>query len=1043
MKLKIRFPGVLLPFGKDKNTIQNNPGPSPYVAKPKSFRPLVDYYYVAAAILLAILLILACSISYGQDQPTTPLKITGKVTDERGKPLQGATVQVKNIPLGMITGKDGTFAIDAVPVNTVLVISFVSFQTQEIPVTEDLKQPLLIRLKANTGVLDEVQVVAYGQTTRRLNTGSVSTINSKQIEQQPVTNVLSALAGRAAGVFVQTTNGLPGGNINIQIRGKGSITAGTNPLYIIDDVPFSPTVGALTSSSLLSTAINGAVSPFNSLNPDDIESITILKDADATAIYGSRGSNGVVLITTKKGKAGKTKTSLDISSGVNRAANLPKLLNFQQYQQISREAYANDGLVPSPDPTDNNYAPQLTTWNKVPPVNWAKYLLGGTGHVSNYQATLSGGSEGTSFTAGANYRSEKTYLPGDNRYQRGGVYTNIQHTSADKKFYFQFSNTLNLDNNHLVNPSAGIVYDILLPPNYPVYDETGNYNWYAGSNPTAELNATAKTSTYNILSNVLLRYRVARDLNIKLSAGYNRIDVSQTQLFPSAALYPGSVNYTNFGKNNNQSFIVEPQLDYVRHFGSASLNLLAGGTYQNSIAQGEVIQASNYSSAALMENLGSASNYITSNSYTQYKYASLFGRATYNLDDKYIINASVRQDASSKFGPGNRTGTFGAVGAAWLWGEEKLVTSSLPWLSFGKLRASYGLTGNDQITDYQYLSTYRSSGYTYQDLSGLKPSRIANADFHWETTTKLEMALELGFLKNRVLFNVNRYQSRSRDQLVAYTIPSITGFTSYQANLPAVVKNTGWEFELTTFNIKNSHFNWSTNFNLTLPRNVLESFQNLASSSYANSLVIGEDINRVYGYQFIGLDNTGQALYRSKNGGATNSPDSETDAYYTIGKRTPDFYGGIGNSFTFYGWSLDILGQFAKQGAIGNLTYIPGAQGFNNYAIVLNRWTPDHQQTKIPKSSTFNDYNYYQSSANYFDASYFRIKNIALGYAFPKHWLQKAGIDQAKLFLQGQNLLTFWHRNNPLLDPESGTFNNTSVNMPPVKTVVIGIQTTF
>jgi TonB-linked SusC/RagA family outer membrane protein len=710
---------------------------------------------------------------------------------------------------------------------------------------------------------------------------------------------------------------------------------------------------------------------------------------------------------------------------------------------MSQEAYANDGLVPSADPNSDSYAPQLTTWAGVPPVNWAKYLLGGTGHVTNTQATLSGGNENTRFTAGVNYRSEGTYLPGDKRYQRGGIFATVQHTSENKKFYFQYSGTLGLDQYKLVNPSSNVVYDILLPPNYPVRDSTGNYNWYAGSNPVAEINATAKTNTYNVISNVLMRYAVSKELNFSLSAGYNRINVDQVQQFPSASLYPGSLNYTNFGKNANQSFIAEPQLDYVHHSKSATLNLLAGATYQNSIAEGETVQASNFSTEALMQDLGSAGSYMLSNSYTQYKYASVFGRVTYNWLQKYIVNASVRQDASSKFGPGNRTGTFGAVGAAWLWGEEALIKEHLPFISFGKLRSSYGLTGNDQITDYQYLSTYTSSGYVYQDISGLKPARIANSEFHWEATRKLEFALELGFFKNRVLLNVNRYESRSKDQLVAYSIPSITGFSSYQANLPAVVKNTGWEFELNTMNLKSSHFSWSTNVNVTIPKNVLESFMNLTTSSYAHTLVIGEDISRVYGYQFAGLDNTGAALYRKVSGMPGNSPSSATDAYFTIGKRTPDFYGGIGNTFSLDNWTLDILGQFAKQKMVGNLTYLPGAQGFNNYVIALNRWTPAHQQTTIPKASTYNDFTYYLSSANYFDASYFRIKNITLNYSLPKAWARRMGMDHMRVYFQGQNIFTFWNRNNPLLDPESGTFNNTSVNMPPVKTFVIGIQTTF
>lgn len=972
------------------------------------------------------------------------LNIIGKVTDEHGQPLAGATIKLKGTDINVVTDETGTFKMASASKIGLLVISFVGYPTTEISFNISNRYPIIITLKSDRNILNEVQVIGYGTTTKMLNTGSVAAITAADIEKQPVTNVLSALSGRATGVFIQTTNGLPGGGISIQIRGTGSISAGTNPLYVIDGVPFNSTVGQLTALNNLSTsAINGEISPFNSLNPDDIESISILKDADATAIYGSRGSNGVVLITTKKGKAGKTKVNFNISHGLNEAANLPKLLDLQQYLQIRNEAFKNDGLIPSSDPNSANYAPDLTAWGNTQTKDWAKYLLGNTGQTTNAQATISGGNENTSFTAGGNFRSETTYLPGNNLYQRGGVYANIQHTSENRKFIFQMSSTLTIDNNQLVNPSANIAFDMLLPPNYPIFDVTGNFNWYAGANPVAEINATAKTKSDNILSNILLQYNIIKDLSIKVSAGYNKINIDQTQIFPSVSLYPGSINYTNFGSNYNQSFIIEPQINFVRHFKSSTLNLLGGGTYQSSIAQGNQTVASNFSSTSLMQNLGSAGNYQAYNTYTQYKYASVFGRATYNLNEKYIINASIRQDASSRFGSGNRIGTFGAVGAAWLWGDETFIKSTLPFISFGKLRASYGLTGNDQITDYQYLSTYTSSGYVYQDISGLKPSRIANADFHWETTKKLELAAELGFFKDRILLNANRYINRSSDQLVNYTIPTLTGFTSYQANLPAVVQNTGWEFELTTKNIQGSQFHWTTSFNITLPKNELISFQNLATSSYANSLVIGQDITRITGYQLVSLDNNGLPLYGTQSGVPSNTPNSATDAYSTLGKRTPDFYGGFGNSLSYKNWSIDIFGQFAKQIAVGGMLYSPGFQAFNNYAVILNRWTSATSQTNIPKASTNYDFYYTQSSGNIFDASYFRLKNVAVSYNLPRQWLLRLKIVNAKIYFQGQNLWTAWHKNTALLDPETGGTGLLAPNLPPAKTFVIGIQTTF
>jgi TonB-linked SusC/RagA family outer membrane protein len=876
--------------------------------------------------------------------------------------------------------------------------------------------------------LDEVQVVGYGTTTKRLNTGSVAAVSAAVIDEQPVTNVLSSLAGRVPGAFVQTTNGMPGGNITIQIRGQGSIAAGSNPLYVIDGVPFSSSVGSLTALSVLSTgSINGLISPLNSLNPADIESISILKDADATAIYGSRGSNGVVLITTKKGKAGKTRADASVSGGVTGAANIPRLLNYTQFLQMRRTAYTNDGVTPSADPNSNAYAPDLTTWSNNPPTDWAKYLLGNTGQLTNAQASVSGGDGATSFLVSGNYHSEKTYLPGDNLYNRGGLSANFQHTSANRKFMIQFSTALTLDHNALVNPVADIAYDLLLPPNYPVFSAPGTYNWYAGENPVAEIQATSTASTNNVISNLLLSYNLFAGLTAKVSAGYNSLGVNQTQIFPSVSLYPGTLNYTYFGRNSNQSYIIEPQITYDRHFQTSTLDLLLGGTYQDAVYQGESIKAGNFSSASLMNNLGSAGTFVPTNSHTEYKYASVFGRVTYNLDEKYILNATVRRDGSSRFGPNEQFGNFGSIGAAWLWDEEGFARKNLPFVSYGKLRASYGLTGNDQIADYQYLPTDASSGFVYQGIPGLKPSRIANPDFHWETTKKLDVGLELGFLKNNILLTVDRYQDLTSDQLVAYAIPSLTGFTSYQANLPAVVENAGWEFELTTKNIQGEHFKWTTTFNLTLPRNELKSFPGLASSGYANTLVVGQDINRVYGYQFEGLSAAGSALYATKSGVPSSTPSSATDSYYTIGKKTPDLYGGIGTTLSYGNWSLDIFGQFVKQATFGDLTYIPGAQGFNNYAAV-------NRISNIPKASNTNDFNYGRSSANFFNTSYFRLKNIALAYTVSS---------RLRIFAQAQNMLTFWNRNLPLLDPESGTFNSISNNLPPARSVVAGIQTTF
>ncbi|MBB5637263.1 TonB-linked SusC/RagA family outer membrane protein [Pedobacter cryoconitis] len=990
--------------------------------------------YQIRTFLLLVITLLSLP-EYNLFAQTSGQLITGTITDSYGKPLPGATIRITNTNTSTLTDKEGHFTIKTTTQSGTLTITFISFNTRKIPFNPSIKYPLKIILETNESTLNEVQVIGYGQTTRRLNTGSISAITAVQIEKQPVANILSALSGRMPGVFVQTTNGLPGGNINVQIRGKGSIAAGTNPLYIIDGVPMDANAAGL-SASIGASNIAGVTSPLNSLNPADIENITVLKDADATAIYGSRATNGVVLITTKKGKAGKTQVELNVSKGINQVANYPRLLNLEQYLQIRREAFANDGQIPSNDPDSPNYAPDLTVWSQTESTDWAKHFLGNTGQMTNMQLSISGGDESTNFNFGGNYRTEGTILPGNSNYKRGGLRGTFQHTSKDKKFYFQFANSLNLDDNQLYNPSLSFAAGLLLPPNYPVYESPGVFNWYAGTNPTSEISARSKTRTDNTISNVLMRYTVSSGLAFRISAGYNKNNLNQIQLYPASSLYPGTDNYSIFGTNSNRSIIFEPQVDYLKAFKNSSISLLMGGTYQNKVTEGQMLNGSAFSNEGLMENISSAGT-ITgrTNTYTQYKYVSVFGRVNYVWKDRYVVNATIRRDGSSRFAEGNQFGNFGSLGAAWLFADEPWIKNRLSFLSYGKLRSSYGLTGNDQITDYQYLSAYGNAISPYQGVNGLMPSRISNANFHWETTRKLEFAVELGFLNNRILLNVNHYRNSSDDQLVNYAIPRMTGFASYQANLPAVIRNTGWEVELNTKNIEGRKFSWSSSFNITMPKTLLKSFEGFETSSYAQILQLGYDISRVYGTNLTVDPATGKAVYGTAPGSA------DVFDYFTIGKQTPDFYGGLGNTFQYGNWSLDLFFQFAKQMGRGGLSSI--GQPANNYAVILNRWQNAGNITDIPRASNTYDSKFQYSQANYFNTSYLRLKNVGLSYSFPKALLDHINLQQLRIYAQGQNLWTYWDKNAAILDPESGAFNNVQNNIPPIKSFVIGLQLTL
>jgi TonB-linked SusC/RagA family outer membrane protein len=965
--------------------------------------------------------------------------ISGMVTDSAGKALTGAFVVLAGTGYHTLSDDKGNFILPGIPPGSYqLVISYIGYQTQKQTVqVESKKLQLLFYLRAANDKLDEVQVIGYGTTSRRLGTGSVSTIAAKDIEDQPVSNVLEALSGRAPGVYIQTNNGLPGGDISIQIRGPGSIESGKNPLYIIDGVPFPST--SLVANTALGDGINGAINPLNSLNPGDIESISILKDADATAIYGSRGANGVVLITTKKGKKGKVQTVVSIEQGVSRVADLPKLLDLQNYLMIRREAFKNDGLTPSSDPTSSSYAPDLTVWSQTNSTNWAKYIMGGTGRQTNLQASVSGGDEQTTFDIGTNFRTQSTVLQGDNRYNRGGMHMSVAHNSADKKFYVSMTASYTADNNQLVNP---YVTNALLPPNFPLYNADGSFNFLNGANPAASDLNTTNIQTSNIITNAIVSYNLLPQLQLKVSAGLNDLSMKQVMVDPQAAQDPNSYQpqgETIFGNNGTKSFIVEPQLNYSLKRKRSSLAILLGGTWQKTDNDGETIIATNFNSQSQLENEAAAATLQASNSDSEYKYASVFGRITYNLDDKYIVNASARRDGSSRFAPGDQYGNFGALGLAWLFSNESWIKNNLDWLSFGKIRSSYGITGNDQIGDYQYLSTYSgSSYYVYQNNNGLIPSNVANNNFHWESNRKLEFGLDLGLFKDKILFTADHFIDRTSDQLIYYTLPAVTGFYGYEANLPAVVQNEGWEFEISTKNIQGSHFRWSSNFNFTVNRNTLESFPGLASSSYSQIFIIGQSILRTYGYKLAEIDpKTGLALYDVK-GGAPSSYPSFDNFFTTEGDQNPDFYGGMNNSFTFDHFQLDVFTQFAKHNLNGGVSATPGLLS-NNFNYMLQRWQKPGDITNVPKASTYPDYNYLSSSANFFNATYLRIKTVALSYTVPDEWLKSKKINQLKIYADAENLLTFWNSNTALYDPESGA----NSNVPPLRTIIVGAQLTF
>ena len=967
-------------------------------------------------------------------KPTQQYQIQGIVTDGN-TPLAGVSILIKGKSNATLTDYNGHYTLSAAP-DAILVFSYVGYRTLQVPVQG--RNTINISLQENTTKLQEVKINAgYYSVKNSQNTGSISKITSKSIEIQPVTNVLATMQGRMAGVSITQTTGVPGGGFEVKIRGQNSIRSeGNAPLYVIDGVPYSSDPIGYNQTA---TTFPTVTSPLNSINPDNIESIEVLKDADATSIYGSRGANGVVLVTTKKGKMGKTKFSFTASNGAGQVTSFMKLMNTQQYLSMRAKAFANDGVAYQPWDYDIN-----GTWDPNRYTNWQKELIGGTSQISELQGTLSGGSETTQFLFSGNYHTETTVFPGDFLYKVGGSQFSLNHRSEDSKFKMTLSANYNVQDND--QPAFDFTYDArALPPNAPaLYDTNGNLNWENGTwdNPLRNLAAKFESKTNDLLANTVLSYEIASGLLLKSSFGFTDLRHTESRISPSTIYNPSygiTAAYSGIYLNNTNrtSWIVEPQVSWEKQIRKGKISMLAGGTFQNQITAHLFQSGTGFSSNSLIYDLASATtSRVLLHDEIVYKYQAFFGRINYNWQERYILNLTGRRDGSSRFGPGNQFALFGAVGAAWLFSNEAFLKNS-SWLSFGKLRTSYGTTGNDQIGDYQFLNTYSSSGYAYDGVTGLQPTRLYNPDFGWETNKKMEIALESGFLQDRLFVTAAWYSNRSSNQLVGVPLAATTGFSVLQSNLDATVENTGLEFTLRTVNFSAKNFNWTTSLNWTIAHTKLLRFPNLEASPYKEQYRINEPLNIQLVYQYTGIDpQTGVYQFKDvNNDGKISFPDDRQK----VVDLNPDYYGGLQNQLTYKHWKLDFLFQFVKQ---KNLNYPMGFAGqMSNQPIkMLSSWQqPGDTGPYQVYTSGYNDaavtadYLYSQSDASISDASFIRLKNIAVSYDLPLNLKST----QCKIMLQSQNLLTFTKYKDG--DPEFTTYGY----LPPLKVITAGVQLTF
>ncbi len=974
--------------------------------------------------------------------------VTGKIVDSLGNPLSGASVRIldaerKRTSLQTQTDREGNFILRNVPDDATLEISYVGYITLHVKATTSVGR---VVMRMEPSVLDEVVLNAgYYKTTEKKRTGSISKVGAEQIAEQPISDPLQALKGRVAGLLVSETNGVQGGAVNVQIRGNNSLASGSNPLYIVDGIPY-PSSPLDPESLVIASLINAntASSPLNTLNPNDIESIEILKDADATAIYGSRGANGVILITTKRGKSGRTKLDIDYYSGIAQMNERMDLLSLPQYLSFRQAAFAVDGVTPT-----ELTAPDLTLWSQTESTDFQDLFFGETAALNNANVSLSGGSQQTQFMLSGNYRNQGSTNPGDDL----GLEKLVARLAID---HSMFSDKLKLQGNFMLGSernkfaaSSELYRSIITAPNYPLYNDDGSLYWSEDPrlvNPLAHIMRTSENKTQNLTSNLNLDYQIDEDLTFSTSVGYTSIILDQKVLRPIASGNPNTSTlngYGLYGTVYTKNLIVEPKLTYRKSFVEKGLfNVLLGATYQSNENLNELLSGANFVNDELIGDIRSAANIeALFNENIDYRYASAYGRLGWEWDERYLANVSFRRDASSRFGPNKKTANFWAVSGAWLFSEEAFLKDSRA-MSFGKLRASYGTSGNDQIPDYGYLPNYGSSE-AYQGTT-LGPLRIANANYSWEENKKLEIGLELGFVENRYRLTANFFRNRSGNQLVGQPLPTQTGFASYQANLPALVENKGWEVDLTAGIVNRQKFQWQSSINVTMPTNTLLEFPGLASSTYANQYIIGKPIDNFILYRFLGIDPaTGLTLLEDVDGNGIYSRPSD---FQYVGKTYPDIYGGWHNQFKIGNFGCSVLLQF-RQGFKQNTflgDFPSGSLGDGTFNIgidALNHWSNPGDQAAYPMlgvtstiaSNSFIQFR--QSSAVLSDADFIRLSNVYASYNLTDVFRGKT-FSYFELYLSGQNIFTLTDYNG--LNPESGPFAP-----PPLEIWSLGLKLTF
>ncbi len=955
-----------------------------------------------------IILLLLCVLP-GQFAFAQQITVGGVVTSasDGDISLPGVTVMVLGTARGTITDVDGRYEIQAAP-NDTLVFSFVGMITQTTPIQG--RTSIDISLRSDIAQLGEIVVTGYGTESRRLISGSVGVVGEEAIRESSLRTIDGVLQGRSAGVQITQSSGTPGAANAIRIRGNSSISAGNAPLVVVDGIP-------ITTGNYGQVGFSGqGIDALSDMNPNDIESITVLKDASAAAIYGARATNGVILITTRRGSKQQTQLRFNATYGLQDIENRLEMLNAEQWHELR-------GTEPS-DPND-----MIDT-------DWLSEVLR-TAPQANYELSATGGDESTQFFVSGTYYNQEGVLIGTS-YERLSGRVNLDH-QASESLDIGLSVGVSYSLNHRVEGdqslNAPLANAIANPAIFPVFNPDGSYNEDAPfANPVAiGREAINEAHSYRTLGNMFANYRILDNLTLSTKWGFDYLSLREHSYDPATTRQGARSNGIGLeGQSNVLNIVSNNTIRYANTFSlTHNVELLGGYSFELFQRRNQFIRGVDFPNPYFqyISEAGTISN--ASANATDRGMSSFFGQLRYNYNYRYIVSFTARYDGSSRFGEDNRYGFFPAVSLAWRMSEEEFFKSWNTPINELRWRGGYGITGNDGIPDFAYLSLF-GGGSNYLGQSGLYPRGLANPDLKWETTYQYNFGLDVGLFNDRIELSVDMYQNHTKDLLFNRPISYTSGYGSITSNI-GELENRGVELSLSTANISTREFSWTTSFNISRNRNKILSLyndqplDNIGRGS--NSIRVGEPMGIFYGFLSLGVDpSTGDIVFADINGDGQITSDDRTK----IGDPNPDFIGGLTNRLQYRNFEFSLFFQFSYGNDIFNGTriFIESMKGSDNQTVaVLNRWRQPGDITDIPRATMLDPNNNNRISSRFIeDGSYLRVKNLTLSYTLESSLADRLGMRSARIFLAGQNLLTFTNYGG--MDPE--------VNYAGPSTTVIG-----